>query len=53
MFGKIYLHQTSTECVSNQYTHFDMSNLTDVSYGTTVILLCFVLEFSYIIDQHL
>ena len=24
VFGNIFLHQTLTECVANQYTHFDV-----------------------------
>ena len=46
VLGHTYLHQTLTEYVSNQYTHFD-SDMPDVT-----VSYCIFYESSYIIDEH-
>ena len=55
MFGSTYLHQTFTECVPNQYTHFDMPNVT-ASYGkyldSIALFLVFLNFLVSILFQH-
>ena len=43
-FGNKYLHQTFTECVSNQYTHIEMPDVT-ASYGTSSDFISFFNHF--------
>ena len=49
MFGNTYLHQTFTEYMSYQYTHFDILiiDMPDVtaSYGRPLIFIAFVGHF--------
>ena len=43
-FDDTYLYYTFTECVSNQYTHFDIIDMPDVtaSYGTPLHFITFI-----------
>ena len=52
--GSTSLHQTFTEYVSNQYTHFDIliCQMRLQVMEQLLILLCIFWVFSYIIDKH-
>ena len=47
----LYLHQTFTDYVSNQYWYVKMPDV-PASYGTPFDFIAFFKVFSYIIDEH-
>ena len=54
-FDSTYLHQTFTECVSNQYTHFNVSTCQmwlQVIEHFLILLRFFLGIFIYLFDNH-
>ena len=47
IFSSTYLHQTFTECMSNQYTHFDISTCQVVRLINPFILICLYARCNY------